>query len=42
MMECENYKYYNSEDDVCTACECWPYMDCDDPLPCEDKKSKEN
>ena len=35
MEECKDCPYYDPDDDVCTACECWPAMNCDDPLPCE-------
>lgn len=43
MVECENCDYYNADDDVCRACECWPYLDCDAPLPCEkDTDNSEN
>ncbi len=32
---CDECPHYDKEDGVCKACDCWPYMDCDDPLPCE-------
>lgn len=31
-------KYYDSENDICSACECWPVMDCNESLPCEKEK----
>ena len=36
--ECENCEYYDHDENVCTACDCWPVMDCDTPLPCEKEK----
>ena len=38
MEECKDCPYYDPEDDVCMACECWPVVDCDEPLPCEIKE----
>lgn len=35
--QCEKCPYYDKEEDRCAACECWPVMDCDEPLPCEIK-----
>ena len=32
---CNGCPHYDPEEGICKACECWPYMDCDDPLPCE-------
>lgn len=33
--ECAECEFYDADDGVCKACECWPYMDCDEKLPCE-------
>lgn len=32
--ECSECKYYDEEDDNCTALDC-NTLNCDDPLPCE-------
>lgn len=32
---CDGCQYFDAEDNVCSAMECWPVADCDEPLPCE-------
>lgn len=34
-IECSGCPYYDPDDDVCSAMECWPGVDCNEPLPCE-------
>ena len=39
--DCKSCEFYDKEDNRCKAVECWPFMDCDEPLPCEEKKKDE-
>ena len=33
-IECQQCKYYDNENIICTALNCY-ILNCDDPLPCE-------
>lgn len=38
--ECKGCEYYDQEENICKACDCWPVMDCDEKLPYEKEAEK--